>query len=85
VPDFDDPHLRHDAQQRHIADGAIGRVDDRVRIGVLGRRALGKERRKRSRVVERSVAGNVGPQLVMSGECRPQIGGVPGVSFSKRP
>src|SRR5580692_9742728 len=46
VADFDDPHVRLDAQQGQVADGAIGRIDDGVGIGIVRRCAFGNEGNK---------------------------------------
>ena len=85
VADLDDPMLRHDAQQRHIADGAVRWIDDGIGVRVFRRRALVDEGEKFVLGGERPVGRNIGPDLVVAGERRPQIGGVFGPSFSSRP
>src|SRR6185437_1867159 len=78
MTDLDDPHLRLDAQQREIADGASGGIDDRIRIRVLRRGAHLGKRRKLGEVRERAGGPDIGPDLVVALEHAPQIGRMAG-------
>src|SRR5580692_6351748 len=79
VTDLDHPHFRHDSHQGQIADGTIGRVDDRVGIGIIRRGASFNAWNKLSGGREWPVGPNIRPDLVVSGEDRPQVRGM--VSF----
>src|SRR6516165_5031914 len=59
VPDFNNAMHRNNTQQRQIADGAILQIDDRIGIGIVGRRTFGNEGGKFGRIGEWAVGGNI--------------------------
>src|ERR1700681_4046703 len=75
MADLDDPHLRPDRQQRNDAAGAAGLVDDGVREWIRDPGACLEPETECLGVGERSV-GQVGPDLIVACERRPQIGAV---------
>src|SRR6516164_247736 len=81
VPHFDHTVRRNDPQQREIADGAIIQIHNRIGIGILGRCSLSDEAGEFRRIGERTVGGNIRPDLIVPGEHRPQIGPVLGLQF----
>src|SRR5215469_5290484 len=81
VPDLDHPIDRNDAQQRDITDGVILRIDDRIGVRILGCGAHGDKRGKLGDIAKRPGGRDEGPDLIMSGEHRPQIGPVVGPQF----
>jgi hypothetical protein len=62
---------RNDPQQREVADGAILRIDYRIGVGIVCARALGDEGSKISRIGERTIGRDVGPDMIVAREIPP--------------
>jgi hypothetical protein len=71
MPHFDHTMRRNDPQQREVADGAILRIDYRIGAGIVCGRAFGDEGSKISRIGERTIGRDVGPDMIVAREYRP--------------